>query len=63
MTAQVHHLDIHFMKDALELAKTAAAEGNEPFGALLVKNQHIVTSLLREKIIFILKATQPITLN
>lgn len=31
-----------FMKRALELASNAAAAGNEPFGALLVKNEEIV---------------------
>ncbi|MCO7151763.1 nucleoside deaminase [Vagococcus lutrae] len=44
MLKNSHRSDLHFMKDALELAKTAAAEGNEPFGALLVKNQHIVAT-------------------
>ncbi|MHC5227214.1 nucleoside deaminase [Enterococcus sp. LJL99] len=35
-------LDITFMKEALKLAEQAAAAGNEPFGALLVKNNQVV---------------------
>ncbi|EKT60765.1 nucleoside deaminase [Providencia burhodogranariea] len=35
-------LDIYFMNKALELAENAAKNGNEPFGALLVKNGQIV---------------------
>lgn len=35
-------LDEKFMKQALELAKDAAKKGNEPFGALLVKDNKVV---------------------
>ncbi|MGX7245989.1 nucleoside deaminase [Enterococcus quebecensis] len=35
-------LDATFMEQALELAKDAARNGNEPFGALLVKGKDIV---------------------
>lgn len=35
-------MDLEFMKEALVLAKKAASNGNEPFGALLVKDQKIV---------------------
>ncbi|WP_430602113.1 hypothetical protein IGJ02_002363 [Enterococcus sp. DIV0724b] len=34
--------DAKFMKQALELAKEAAKNGNEPFGALLVKDNKVV---------------------
>ena len=44
MLKNSHQSDLHFMRDTLELAKAAGAEGNEPFGALLVKNQHIVAT-------------------
>lgn len=37
-------LDIQFINKALELAENAVKNGNEPFGALLVKNGHIVMS-------------------
>lgn len=35
-------LDERFMKEALRLAEQAAAHGNEPFGAVLVKDDEIV---------------------
>ena len=35
-------MDEKFMKKAIELAKSAASHGNEPFGALLVKDGEIV---------------------
>lgn len=35
-------LDLIFIKKALNLAEQAAAVGNEPFGALLVKNDQVV---------------------
>ncbi len=35
-------MDEKFMKKAIELAKSAVAYGNEPFGALLVKDGEIV---------------------
>lgn len=35
-------IDNYFMKKALELAEQAAKEGNEPFGALLVKDDKVV---------------------
>ena len=31
-----------FMKKAIELSKLAVEHGNEPFGAVLVKDDHIV---------------------
>ena len=36
--------DISFMKEALRLSKAAAQHGNEPFGAVLVKDGAIVYS-------------------
>lgn len=35
-------LDKTFMKQALKLAEQAVTDGNEPFGALLVKNNQVV---------------------
>ncbi|WP_086329434.1 nucleoside deaminase [Candidatus Enterococcus mansonii] len=35
-------LDNKFMKQALKLAKDAAKKGNEPFGAILVKDNQVV---------------------
>lgn len=35
-------MDSFFMKKAIELSKDAVAHGNEPFGALLVKDGEIV---------------------
>ena len=35
-------LDLFFMQEALKLAEKAAVEGNEPFGALLVKDNQVV---------------------
>lgn len=37
-----HQLDIDFMAQALALATEAANKGNEPFGALLVKDGQVV---------------------
>ena len=34
--------DEYFMKEAIKLAKAAVEHGNEPFGAVLVKNNEIV---------------------
>ena len=34
--------DIEFMKKAIELSKAAVEHGNEPFGAVLVKDGKIV---------------------
>ena len=34
--------DEYFMKEAIKLAKSAVEHGNEPFGAVLVKNNEIV---------------------
>lgn len=34
--------DYEFMKEAIRLAQEAVAHGNEPFGAVLVKNDEIV---------------------
>ena len=34
--------DEYFMKKAIELSRSAAAHGNEPFGAVLVKNGEFV---------------------
>lgn len=34
--------DKYFMKEAIKLAKSAVEHGNEPFGAVLVKNNEIV---------------------
>lgn len=39
---QQSELDIQFMKQALALATSAAKKGNEPFGAILVKNNQVV---------------------
>ena len=36
------HQDERFMKEAIRLSEAAVAHGNEPFGALLVKNGEIV---------------------
>ena len=36
--------DEMFMKKAIELSKLAVQHGNEPFGAVLVKNDEIVFS-------------------
>ncbi|MTD42364.1 nucleoside deaminase [Erwinia sp. CPCC 100877] len=41
-THEVQALDQQFMKQALQLAETAAQKGNEPFGAVLVKEQQVV---------------------
>ena len=35
-------MDTKFMKEAIETAKKAVEHGNEPFGAVLVKNGEIV---------------------
>lgn len=35
-------MDSEFMKEAIEVAKKAVEHGNEPFGAVLVKNGEIV---------------------
>ena len=35
-------IDEHFMKEAIALAKAAVEHGNEPFGAVLVKDGEIV---------------------
>lgn len=35
-------MDTKFMKEAIEVAKKAVEHGNEPFGAVLVKNGEIV---------------------
>ncbi|BBU98769.1 nucleoside deaminase [Providencia hangzhouensis] len=40
--AQQFELDIQFMTQALALATDAAKNGNEPFGAVLVKNNQVV---------------------
>ena len=40
--AEQEKVDAQFMKQALEIAKNAAQKGNEPFGALLVKDNKIV---------------------
>lgn len=39
---QQHELDIQFMAQALALATDAAKKGNEPFGAILVKDNQVV---------------------
>ncbi|MGX7264378.1 nucleoside deaminase [Enterococcus crotali] len=39
---QQAELDAKFMKQALKLAKDAGNNGNEPFGAVLVKNDKVV---------------------
>ncbi|MEZ2896009.1 MULTISPECIES: nucleoside deaminase [Providencia] len=39
---QQRQLDIKFMAQALELATSAAKKGNEPFGALLVKDGQVI---------------------
>lgn len=36
--------DEKFMRQAIELSKLAVAHGNEPFGAVLVKNDEVVFS-------------------
>ena len=42
MNTEQEKLDTQFMKQALDLAKDAAKNGNEPFGALLVKDNKVV---------------------
>ena len=42
MTEKQVELDSIFMKQALDLAKAAARNGNEPFGALLVKENQVI---------------------
>lgn len=41
--------DEMFMKKAIELSKLAVEHGNEPFGAVLVKNGEIVFSNENQK--------------
>lgn len=50
-------LDIQFMAQALELAAEATKKGNEPFGAVLVKDNQVV---MTGKITYTLKVIQPI---
>lgn len=38
----MEHQDVQFMRQALDLARAAVAHGNEPFGALLVKDGAVV---------------------
>ncbi|GGC87278.1 nucleoside deaminase [Enterococcus wangshanyuanii] len=42
MSDSQKQLDISFMRQALELAEDAAKRGNEPFGALLVKDNEVI---------------------
>lgn len=42
MKTEQEKLDAKFMKQALELAKNATKHGNEPFGALLVKDNKVI---------------------
>lgn len=42
LNTEQEKLDTKFMKQALELAQAAARHGNEPFGALLVKDNKVV---------------------
>lgn len=40
MTAQIHHLDLHFMKDALELAKAAVMRAMSRLRTITKKSTH-----------------------
>lgn len=44
----IAEMDLFFMEKALKLAEEAAQNGDEPFGALLVKNEQIVMSGLNQ---------------
>lgn len=50
--------DEKFMRQAIELSKLAVAHGNEPFGAVLVKDDEV---FFRTKIKFIQNTIRPIT--
>jgi len=52
--------DEKFMREAIELSMSAVAHGNEPFGAVLVKDDEIV---FQTKIKFIQNTIRPITVR
>lgn len=52
--------DEKFMREAIELSMSAVAHGNEPFGAVLVKDDEVV---FQTKIKFIQNTIRPITVR
>ncbi len=42
LAGEADQLDVNFMKQAIELSKSAVENGNEPFGAVLVRDGRVV---------------------
>ena len=42
--------DASFMREAIRLSQLAVEHGNEPFGAVLVKNGFVIPILVKERI-------------